>query len=214
MHPLNLAALYVKIFCVVSSGALRCERSILMSKKETSALSADELQKDEKTGEKFTEKHQTIWQFFKFFLFSQLAGFVELVSFAIMNKFLPEKLPGDFDFFVFHYTNDKDLCLGAFVAFFVSAVLAEIVSFLVNRKATFNANNNFAKSAVMYACLVIFVICLKTWIVTVLTGVVQNLTSVQLLIEWVPKLASMVVAFAIIFPMNKFVIMKHTEKAE
>ncbi|MCM1544123.1 MAG: hypothetical protein NC110_02385 [Ruminococcus sp.] len=164
--------------------------------------------------EKFTSKHQTLWQFVKFLVFSQLAGLVELVSFAILNNILPGKLPGDFDVFVFHYTNDKGLCLGAFVAFFVSAVLAEIVSFLVNRKATFNANNNFAKSAIAYSALIIVVICLKTWIVTVLTPVVESITSMSLLIEWIPKLASMVIAFAIIFPMNKFVIMKHTDSAE
>lgn len=164
--------------------------------------------------EKFTDKHQTLWQFIKFLVFSQLAGLVELVSFAILSNILPAKLPSDFDVFVFHYTNDKGLCLGAFVAFFVSAVLAEIVSFLVNRKATFNANNNFAKSAIEYAILVIVVICLKTWIVTVLTPIVENITDMQLLIEWIPKLASMVIAFAIIFPMNKFVIMKHTDEKE
>lgn len=169
---------------------------------------------DTEKDEKFTEKHQTLWQFIKFFLFSQLAGFVELVSFAILGKVLPPVLPEDFDFFVFHYTNDKGLCTGAFVAFFVSAILAEIVSFLMNRKATFNANNNVVKSAIEYALLILVVICMKTWIVTVLTPLVESLTSMQLLIEWVPKLASMGLAFAIIFPMNKFVIMKHTDKDE
>lgn len=164
--------------------------------------------------EKFTEKHQTLWQFIKFFVFSQLAGFVELASFAILGRVLPPVLPDDFDFFVFHYTNDKGLCEGAFVAFFVSAVLAEIVSFLANRKATFNANNNVAKSAIEYAVLVLVVICLKTWIVTVLTPFVEGFTSSPLLIEWLPKLASMAIAFAIIFPMNKFVIMKHTDEKE
>lgn len=162
--------------------------------------------------EKFTEKHQTLWQFIKFFVFSQLAGFVELVSFAVLGKLLPPVMPEDFDFFVFHYTNNKGLCKGAFVAFFVSAVLAEIVSFIANRKATFNANNNAIKSAIEYAVLVLVVICMKTWVVTVLTPLIESVTSMGILIEWIPKLASMVLAFAIIFPMNKFVIMKHTEQ--
>ncbi|MCM1364287.1 MAG: hypothetical protein NC122_10445 [Faecalibacterium sp.] len=179
-----------------------------MSKKENIAVS------EAVSDEKFTAKHQTLWQFIKFLIFSQFAGLVEIVSFAILSNVLPEKLPNDFDVFVFHYTNDKGLCLGAFVAFFVSAVLAEIVSFLINRKATFNANNNVVKSAIEYAVLILVVICLKTWIVTVLTPVVEGFTSMNLLIEWIPKLASMVIAFAIIFPMNKFVIMKHTEKEE
>lgn len=161
---------------------------------------------------KLTEDHQTLWQFIKFFLFSQLAGFVELVSFAVLNKVLPPKMPESFDFFVFHYTTEKNLCKGAFIAFLVSAILAEIVSFLINRKATFNANNNVVKSAIEYAVMIVFVICMKTWVVTVLTPVVEGFTSMALLIEWIPKLASMALAFAIIFPMNKFVIMKHTDK--
>lgn len=178
-----------------------------MSDKETTAVKGEEQ-------ENFTKKHQTVWQFIKFILFSQLAGLTEIVSFAILGGILPEKMPEDFDFFVFHYTNSQGLCKGAFIAFFVSAVLAEIVSFLLNRKATFNANNNVLVSAIEYAVLVLGVICLKTWLITVLTPLISSITDIQLLVEWIPKLASMVVAVLIIFPMNKFVIMRHTEKEE
>lgn len=160
----------------------------------------------------FAKDHETLWQFIKFFVFTQLAGLTEIVSYTLLKNTLPEKMPESFDFFVFHYTNENGLNKGLFVAFLVSAVLAEIVSFLVNRKATFNANNNLAKSALMYAVLVVFIICMKTWVVTVLTAFVSGYTQSPLLIEWIPKLASMVIAFAIIFPMNKFVIMRHTDE--
>ena len=88
------------------------------------------------------------------------------------------------------------------------------IHMLVNRKATFHANNNFLRSAVMYLLLVLAVISLKTWIVTVLTPWVSSWTEIQLLIEWIPKAISMLIAMAIIFPMNKFVIMRHDEAAE
>ena len=42
----------------------------------------------------------------------------------------------------------------------------------------------------------------------------RGVTDIKLLIDWVPKLVSMLVAVAIIFPMNKFVIMKHTDEPE
>lgn len=177
-----------------------------MSKKENTS--------EVKTQQAPSEGKKTAKQFIMFLLLSQLAGITEIISFAILGNILPEKMPEDFDFLVFHYTNDQGLCKGAFVAFFVSAILAEIVSFLLNRKATFKANNNVLLSAVEYFVMVFFVICLKTWIVTVLTPVVSGWTDTQLLIEWIPKLASMVVAVLIIFPMNKFVIMKHTDKSE
>ncbi len=157
----------------------------------------------------FKEKHETLIQFLKFWLFSTLAGITETVSFFLMNLFLPERLPAEFHFFVFNYDTT-----GAFVAFFISAILAEIVSFAVNRKATFNANNNVVKSAVMYFSMILVVICLKTWIAGALQPVMKNVTDIQILIDWIPKFASMMVAFAIIFPMNKFVIMKHTDEPE
>ena len=162
----------------------------------------------------FTQKHVGIWQFIKFSLVSSLAGITETVSFFVLSTLLGTRLTEDFDFFVFHYTNEKQLNLGLFIAFFASAILAEIVSFLINRKATFHANNNFWRSAVMYLLLVLAVISLKTWIVTVLTPWVAGWTGNQLLIEWIPKAISMLIAMAIIFPMNKFVIMRHDEAPE
>ena len=160
----------------------------------------------------FTQKHVGVWQFIKFMLVSSLAGITETVSFFILSTLLGTRLTEDFDFFVFHYTAENSLNRGLFIAFFVSALLAEVVSFLVNRKATFHANNNFLRSAVMYLILVLAVISLKTWIVTVLTPWVSSFTDIQLLIEWIPKAISMLVALAIIFPMNKFVIMRRTEE--
>lgn len=176
-----------------------------MSKKENVAAATNSKPQQ-------SEGKKTVKQFILFILLSNVAGLTEIVSFAILGKILPEKMPESFDFLVFHYTNEQGLSKGAFVAFFVSAILAEIVSFLLNRKATFNANNNVLVSAIEYFVMVFFVICLKTWIVTVLTPVITGITDIQLLIEWIPKLASMVVAVLIIFPMNKFVIMRHTEK--
>ncbi|MBR3553060.1 MAG: GtrA family protein [Clostridia bacterium] len=159
----------------------------------------------------FTAQHQTVWQFIKFVIVAAGAGITETVSFFILMRLLPSRFPQDFDFFVFHYTQENELCRGAFIAFFASAVLAEIVSFLVNRKTTFKANNNMLANALMYTVLALSVICLKTWMVTVLTKWISGLTDVQLLIEWVPKGISMLVAMLIIFPMNKFVIMRHKD---
>lgn len=164
--------------------------------------------------QKFTEKYKGVWQFIKFSLVASLAGITETVSFLILSRVLGPRLTEDFDFFVFHYTAQNNLNRGLFIAFLVSAVLAEIVSFLINRKATFNANNNFLISALMYAVLVVAVISLKTWIVTVLAKWVGSWTANELLIEWIPKAISMAVAVAIIFPMNKFVIMRHKDTDE
>ena len=163
--------------------------------------------------QKFTEKYRGVWQFIKFSLVASLAGITETVSFLILSSLLGNRLTDDFDFFVFHYTNANSLNRGLFIAFLASAILAEIVSFLINRKATFDANNNFLASALMYAALVVIVISLKTWIVTVLAAWVATWTENTLLIEWIPKIISMLVAVAIIFPMNKFVIMRHKESS-
>ncbi|MCD7818165.1 MAG: hypothetical protein LUH07_03840 [Lachnospiraceae bacterium] len=56
--------------------------------------------------------------------------------------------------------------LGSFLAFLVSNILAKVISYVTNRKKTFQANNNLCLSVVIYIVLVVALIVIETIIGT------------------------------------------------
>lgn len=56
--------------------------------------------------------------------------------------------------------------LGSFLAFLVSNTLAKVISYVTNRKKTFQANNNLCFSIVVYIVLVVALIVVETIIGT------------------------------------------------
>lgn len=157
----------------------------------------------------FTEKHENIWQIVKFTFLSCIAAVVELVSLNIMLAALKSYTGTEVHWFVFNYTEaDGGLC--NFIAFIVSTTLAQIVSYVVNRKKTFNANNNVVFSVVMYIIMEIFIICLQIWSGPLLTGVLYNAGVPAVWASNLSKFSWMFMSFIVVFLMDKFVIMRNT----
>ena len=117
--------------------------------------------------QKFMSAHANIWQIVKFTLISLIAFLAEFASmYALQYGLLDVWGDVEFKWFLFHYAPGKEAAYGlaGFVAFLGSKCIAEIISFAVNRKKTFNANNNVTLSAVMYVITVIAIIILSTWL--------------------------------------------------
>lgn len=56
--------------------------------------------------------------------------------------------------------------LGSFLAFLISNTLAKVISYITNRKKTFQANNNICVSIVIYVVMVVVLILIETIIGT------------------------------------------------
>ena len=154
----------------------------------------------------------------------QKSTFVQLILFIIMSlaafvvqflivQFGPAglKLCGvddaqKMDFWIF-----KGYTLAAFISFLVANTLAKIISYILNRKKTFNAVNNLVFSMTVYVIMCVTLIIVETIIGEPLAKAYANLFKNNAAIaEWAPTMSMItysIADFIIVFLMEKFVIM-------
>jgi putative flippase GtrA len=154
----------------------------------------------------YLNEHEDIFQLVKFAIFSMVAFVVEYLSFTVLVLCL-KGINQSITWWIFNY-NTQTGGLGALIAFLISTVLAQIVSFVINRKKTFNANNNVIFSAIMYAIMVCGIIILNTWLGATLTRAFNKIIANVTICQYIGKLIGSFAAFVITFVMNKFVIMR------
>lgn len=163
---------------------------------------------------KFLTDHANIFQIVKFTLISLIAFIAEFASmYALQYGLLDLYGNVTFKWFVFKYTPEKNFGLAGFIAMLVSKCIAEIISFIINRKKTFSANNNVVFSAIMYVITVISIIILSTWLAgdDALGGVLGAAVGADLGTT-ISKLLGSLLSWVIVFLMDKFVIMRKTYK--
>ncbi len=167
-----------------------------------------------KKSKKFLEDHKNIFQIIKFTLISLIAFIAEFASFYALIFGL-KGVYGNiaFSWFIFDYEPGENFGLAGFIAFLVSKCIAEIISFIVNRKKTFEANNNVVFSAIMYALTVIAVIVLSTWLGGALSALMSNAIG-EGGAATISKLVGSFLSWVIMFLMDKFVIMRKVDKGE
>jgi putative flippase GtrA len=158
----------------------------------------------------FLATHESLTQLIKFTLFSIIAFAIEYISFAIVKASL-KKINQDTVWWIFKYSTNEG-GLGAMIAFFVSNVLAQIATFVINRKKTFKATNNVVYSAIMYAIMVCCIIILNTWLGGALTKVLNKSIKSLTACQYIGKLVGSFTSFVISFVMSKFVIMRSPKK--
>ena len=160
----------------------------------------------------FMQRHGNIWQIIKFTLISCIAFLAEFASMYALQYGLADVCGQDFHWFVFNY-NASQGGQATFIAMLGSKCIAEIISFTINRKKTFNANNNVAFSAIMYVITVIAIILLSTW----LAGALGDVMGPAIGADWgntISKLLGSLLSWVIMFLMDKFVIMRRVDKGE
>lgn len=157
--------------------------------------------------QRMKEKTQTLWELIMFFLMSGITTIVDLGVFALCNFLIFASLKNTpFSWWLLDYNvNNGGMC--AFLSFAVSFAISQTVNFFLQRKATFSATNNVAKSAVMYAIMVIAVYCLCLWLPTIISAPIYALLGASLG-AIVVKLLLQLVSALIQFPINKWVIMR------
>ena len=167
-------------------------------------------------GKAFMTRHGNIWQIVKFTLISCIAFIAEFASMYALQYGL-EGVCGNehFHWFIFDYAAGREGAFGTagFIAMLGSKCIAEIISFTINRKKTFNANNNVVFSAIMYVITVIAVILLSTW----LAGALGDVMGPAIGADWgntISKLLGSLLSWVIMFLMDKFVIMRRLDKGE
>ena len=156
----------------------------------------------------YVKEHKTMLQAILFMLFSCLAFVAQLGTQALFDWALKgvDKVVKIWPF--------PEQALGTLISFLIANVVAKVISFVMNRKKTFNANNNKIFSAVTYTVMVVTLIIVETLVGEPLAGAL-NTASKGVLGSWASTLAIIIYSipdFIIVFLMDKYVIMRHKEE--
>lgn len=164
------------------------------------------------------QAHENIRQMVYFIGFSLICFAVEYITFTIINESC-KAAGGDavkpFDWFLFHY-DEQSAGVGGFAAFLVSNIIAQICTFVLNRKKTFRATNNVVISGIMYAILVVIIILLNTYLGGIITNAIAATDpdngAIATLGGYVGKFAGSFLSFVINFVGCKFLVMRNWGK--
>lgn len=162
-----------------------------------------------------TEKpNTTLWQTIKFVMVAALAGVTETVTYAVLVLGL-KGMTKEVSF-----VGQKYL-MGAFIAYLASALIGQIVSFIVNRKATFKANNNIGVALIIFVIMVAVIVVGQSYFGPMLNayfanlaGGIENKLLHTLCADFAGKAILMFCTMVFSFIMNKFFINKRTEEKE
>ncbi|MCD7755656.1 MAG: hypothetical protein LUJ09_04900 [Firmicutes bacterium] len=108
----------------------------------------------------YFEKHQEQLQVVWFLTFGLAALFAQLGS-RILCDLAFQNMDGTVNIWPF-----PSQTLGSFLAFLISNMFAKVISYVTNRKKTFQANNNLRFSVIAYVVLVVALIIIETAIGT------------------------------------------------
>ncbi|HWQ58076.1 MAG TPA: GtrA family protein [Clostridia bacterium] len=161
---------------------------------------------------RFRQEHETLAQLILFTVLSGVATLVDLSVFSLLNYWLLKPLKSvDFVWWLLDYNAVDGGGLGGLIATAAAYFAAQVANFFVQRKGTFQANNNAAASGALY-----FVMIVAIWFLQIYLGGLfmrwfaapfgENLGDI------LSRLANNTVAFLIQFPLNKYVIMRKTAK--
>ncbi len=141
--------------------------------------------------------------------FSVLAGWIELGVFSLLNYVLPNNgINKPLNWFVFVYPTEAG-GLGAFIAFVVSSVIGQALKFITNFKKTFKSTNNIVLSAVGFAIMaVIIVVGLNMYVGGLLNNALCKVIANADAAGFLAKLIVQMSGFFVIYPINKFVLMR------
>ena len=183
----------------------------------------------------WTEKHADLWQIIKFTLVSMIAGGSEMVLYNVFLWILRGPLMNiSVDWFIFHYPGgaegtvlaDGTIARGGacvLVAYLVSTIVGNFVSFVVNRKTTFKSVANVKFSIVATMVMIVFIIFYSTvlgglansWVGT--WKIFENADGnflLTFLMQNIGKFLITMITFVFVFLMNKFVILREEKKTK
>lgn len=178
---------------------------------------------------------KTVWQLVKFLVVSGLVTIIQLVLANVLplifdgvTATLPVFLQGIFKPDVIFdattakgaeqigkYVVDGVVTWGYLLPFFLSNLIANVYGFYQNKKTTFKSDApwyNFAIYIVLMIALILFSTWLQGWLVGVLAKI--NIGFIQGLARTIAGLAAGFVQMVVLFPMEKFVLLKEKKPAD
>ena len=168
------------------------------------------------------EKYPTVKQAILFTLFSMICGLTQMIITLVLPIILkaasPEKMNEPFGFwkmgdgaYLFDFT-DAGTGLGSFLGFLVGSIWGQALTFILNRKKTFNVPDHVAFRAIAYTIMAVLIIIMQTAIGKVEGALKANDPNASDFVNVIYNLIAQVVAgmaaFITSFLGNKFIVMR------
>lgn len=111
----------------------------------------------------FIEKHDELWKFVKFSFAGVSSFIVQYIVDVIFHFVVFKGLAGQtVDNAVFRFLG-IDSQMDAAYAYFIAAAVGYAVSFIMNRKVTFDADSGLTSSVIMYIAMVVATVFIAAW---------------------------------------------------
>lgn len=174
------------------------------------------LNKIDKAAEAKGSGVNTLWQFTKFIVVSLGACIVQVVTLAILYNIPAIKELSDtaFHWWVFDYpVIEGERCgLALFISANVANILAQIVSFFINKEKTFNSSANTAVTLPIYIIFTIALVCFSAWLNPVIFQLCVNKFSLGSgLALTIATAVCSALQFFLYFPVDKILFHKKKE---
>lgn len=167
----------------------------------------------DKTAQQKGKAVNTLWQFVKFIVVSLGAFVIQTVLPIIIQLFMSEELINrQYEFFVFASAGGEGNGLGFFAASTASNIIAQIVSFFINRDKTFNSDANIAVTLPIYIVFTVALICFSAWLSPSFQGWLVGKGVAERLATFVSNALCGAIQFFLYFPVDKILFRK--KKAE
>ncbi|MBQ9276752.1 MAG: hypothetical protein IJ226_04070, partial [Clostridia bacterium] len=101
----------------------------------------------------YIKTHENLRQAVLFFLFSMICGATQMIVTAVLPLILraaSDSMSEPFKWFIFDYTEKG---VGEFIGFIVGSVIGQVLTFVLNRKKTFNVSDHIPFRAIAYAIM-------------------------------------------------------------
>ncbi|HAQ63939.1 MAG TPA: hypothetical protein DCR23_05705 [Ruminococcaceae bacterium] len=162
---------------------------------------------------------ETLWQFIKFIVVSLGAFVIQTVLPILIRIPMSEEFQTRaFDWWIFHDATDAKTGvvtgLGLFLAANLANIIAQIVSFFINRDKTFNSDANIAVTLPIYVVFTIALICFSAWLSPTLINFFQAHNVNTDLSLFLSGAICGAIQFFLYFPFDKLLFPKKKEAVE
>ena len=168
------------------------------------------------------EDYPTVKQAILFTLFSMICGLTQLIITLVLPMILkaidPVKMNEPFGFwkmgnnaYLFDFTDSKT-GYGSFWGFLIGSIWGQTLTFLLNRKKTFNVPDHVVFRAIAYTIMAILIIIMQTAIGKV-EGALNNADPdasefLRIVYNLIAQITAGMAAFIVSFLGNKFIVMR------
>ncbi|MCL2300853.1 MAG: GtrA family protein [Firmicutes bacterium] len=161
---------------------------------------------------KFAHRHPELWKYVKFFLVGLVTSLPDwgsyMVSLYALRALGVDHIGPVLGFMERVVDPAEGFTLATVIyAYMISTAIGYFCAYILNRKATFQANNNAALSGALYALMVVFTIFANSLAVgPFISGLVGRVGLPAALSESISKLLVMSIPGIWTYPLSRFVI--------